>query len=104
MRLLSGRFKDSTIAPLQVEARFLRPDVAIVHWTWKVAGDRNPNGTARNPRYGLMTMIAQKRNGEWRVAASQNDNSFPGSAPEFSGIASPMPVPDQVGVQPPNPK
>ena len=27
-RLLSGRFKDSTITPLQTEVRFLRPDIS----------------------------------------------------------------------------
>jgi uncharacterized protein (TIGR02246 family) len=103
-RLLSGRFKDSTITLLQVEARFLRPDVAIVHWTWKIAGDKNPNGSPRNPRYGLMTMVAEKHGGSWLVGASQNDNSLSGLAPEFSGLSSPLPLPDQVGVQPSNPK
>jgi uncharacterized protein (TIGR02246 family) len=103
-RLLSGRFKDSTITLRQVEARFLRSDVAIVHWTWKVTGDKNPDGSPRNPRYGMMTMIAEKRGGAWLVAASQNDNSMPGAAPEFNGLTSPMPLPDQIGVQPSNPK
>ena len=103
-RLLSGRFKDSTITLLRVEARFSRPDVAVVHWTWKVAGDKNPDRSPRNPRYGMMTMIAEKRGGAWLVAASQNDNSMPGAAPEFSGLTSPMPLPDQVGVQRSNPK
>jgi uncharacterized protein (TIGR02246 family) len=103
-RLLSGRFKDSTITLRQVEARFLRSDVAIVHWTWKVRGDKNPDGSPRNPRYGMMTMIAEKRGGAWLVAASQNDNSMPGAAPEFNGLTSPMPLPDQIGVQPSNPK
>jgi uncharacterized protein (TIGR02246 family) len=67
-RLLSGRFKDSTITLQQVEARFLGSDVAIVHWTWKVAGDKNPDGSPRNPRYGMM--IRLQRNaaalGLWR--------------------------------------
>jgi uncharacterized protein (TIGR02246 family) len=103
-QLLSGRFKDSTITLQRVETRFLRSDVAIVHWTWKVAGDKNPDGSPRNPRYGMMTMIAEKRGGAWLVAASQNDNSTPGSAPEFNGLTSPIPLPDQVGVQPSNQK
>jgi hypothetical protein len=78
--------------------------VAIVHWTWKIAGDKNPDGSLRNPRYGLMTMITEKRGGAWLVAASQNDNSLSGSAPEFSSLSSPMPLPDQIGLQPSNPK
>jgi uncharacterized protein (TIGR02246 family) len=103
-RLLSGRFKDSTITLLQAEVRFLRPDVAVVHWSWKIAGDKNPDGTTREPRYGMMTMVAEKRSDTWLVVVSQNDNSFPGVAPEFEGIKTPMPIPDQVGIQASNPK
>jgi uncharacterized protein (TIGR02246 family) len=103
-RLLSGRFKESTITPLQTEVRFLRPDVAVIHWSWKIAGDENPDGTAREPRYGMMTMVAEKRTKTWLVVVSQNDNSFPGVPPEFEGIKTPMPIPDQVGIQPSNPR
>jgi hypothetical protein len=66
-------------------------------------GDKNPDGSARQPRYGMMTMVAEKRAGTWLVAASQNDNSIPGLPPEFEGIRRPMPIPDQVGIQPSNP-
>ena len=102
-RLLSGRFKDSTITPLQTAVRFLRPDIAVIHWSWRIAGDKNPDGSARKLRYGMMTMVAEKREGAWLVVVSQNDNSFPGVPPEFEGIKTPMPIPDQVGVQPPDP-
>jgi uncharacterized protein (TIGR02246 family) len=101
-RLLSGRFHDMTLELLQVAVRFLGPDVAIIHWSWTGTGDRNPDGTARQRRYGMMTMIAAKRTGSWLIVAAQNDNSYPGLPPEFDGITSPMPIPDQVGPQPPN--
>jgi len=101
-RLLSGRFHDMTLELLQVAVRFLRPDVAIVHWSWTGTGDRNPDGTARQRRYGMMTMVAEKRAGSWLIVAAQNDNSLPGLPPEFEGITSPMPIPDQVGPQPSN--
>jgi uncharacterized protein (TIGR02246 family) len=101
-RLLSGRFHGMRLEPLQVAVRFLRPDIAIVHWSWTGAGDKNPDGTARQRRYGIMTMVAEKRTGSWLVVASQNDNSFPGLPPEFDGITSPMPLPDQTGAQPPD--
>jgi uncharacterized protein (TIGR02246 family) len=103
VRLLNGRFSESTITPLRTAVRFLRPDIAIVHWSWTLAGDKNPDGTARQRRYGMMTMVAEKRNGTWLVVASQNDNSLPGLPPEFEGIKTPMPMPDQVGMQPSNP-
>lgn len=43
-RLLSGRFKDSTITPLETTARFLRPDLAVVHWSWEIDGDKDFDG------------------------------------------------------------
>jgi uncharacterized protein (TIGR02246 family) len=98
-RLLNGRFHEMKLAPLQVAARFLRPDVAIVHWSWTGSGDRNPDGTARKPRYGMMTMVAEKQAGSWLIVAVQNDNSVPGLPPEFNGITSPIPIPDQIGAQ-----
>jgi uncharacterized protein (TIGR02246 family) len=101
-RLLDGRFHGITLEPLQIAVRFLRPDIAIVHWSWTGAGDKNPDGTARQRRYGMMTMVAEKRSGGWLVVASQNDNSFPGLPPEFEGITSPISIPDQIGPQPSN--
>jgi len=101
-RLLNGRFHGITCQPLQIAVRLLRPDVAIVHWSWAVTGDKNPDGTARQRRYGMMTMVAEKRNGSWLVVASQNDNSFPGLPPEFEGITPPISIPDQIGPQPSN--
>jgi uncharacterized protein (TIGR02246 family) len=101
-RLLSGRFHDMTLKLLQVAVRFLGPNVAIVHWSWTGAGDRNPDGSARQRRYGMMTMVAAKRAGRWLIVAVQNDNSVPGLPPEFEGITSPMPIPNQVGPQPSN--
>jgi uncharacterized protein (TIGR02246 family) len=102
-RLLNGRFHAIKFQVLQVAARFLRPDIAIVRWSWTATGDKNPDGTARKQRYGMMTMVAEKRSGTWLVVASQNDDSFPGLPPEFEGITSPMPMPNQVGAQPSDP-
>jgi uncharacterized protein (TIGR02246 family) len=33
VRLLGGRFKESSITPLQTAVRFLSPDIAVVHWS-----------------------------------------------------------------------
>src|SRR6267154_1233462 len=38
VRLMSERFKDSTLTLLENTARFLRPDMAVVHWSWKIVG------------------------------------------------------------------
>jgi uncharacterized protein (TIGR02246 family) len=93
VRLLSGRFKDSTIELLQKDLRFLRRDMAVVHWSWKIAGDKNPDGTPRQPRYGIMTLVAEKRNGSWRVVVGQNTNAILGVPPELEGIKTPIAIP-----------
>src|ERR1700678_1628983 len=48
-RLLSGRFKESTLTPLEIRVRFLRPDLAVLHWNWKIENDQNQDLTVRKP-------------------------------------------------------
>ena len=38
------RFRESTLRITSVSIRFLRFDVAVVHLTWTLAGDRGPDG------------------------------------------------------------
>jgi uncharacterized protein (TIGR02246 family) len=93
-RLLSGRFKEANLTSLQTTARFLRPDMAVVHWSWKIEGDRNMDGSARQqPRYGMMTMVAEKRDGSWLVVVAQNTNAMLGVPSELQDIKTPIPIP-----------
>ena len=93
VRLLSGRFKDSTIIVLKITSRFLRPDMAVVHWSWKIEGDKNPDDTLRQPRYGMMTLVAQRRDGNWLVVVGQNTNAILGIPPELQDIKTPIAIP-----------
>ena len=93
VRLLSGRFKDSTMTALKITTRFLRPDMAVVHWSWKIEGDKNFDGTARQPRYGMMTLVAEKKAGSWLVVVGQNTNAILGVPPELRGITTPIAIP-----------
>ena len=93
-RLLSGRFKDATITTLQTSVRFLRPDLAVVHWSWTIRGDRNIDGTPRPQRFGMMTMVAEKVAGGWQVVVAQNDNADLTPVPELgSDVAPVVPIP-----------
>jgi uncharacterized protein (TIGR02246 family) len=92
-RLLSGRFKEATLTLLETEVRLLKPDMAVVHWSWKIDGDKNFDGSPRKQRFGLMTMVAQKRSGAWQVVAAQNTNAMPGTPPEIQDIKSPITIP-----------
>jgi uncharacterized protein (TIGR02246 family) len=71
-RLLSGRFAESTSTPPETRVRFLRPDVALIHWSWRIEGDKNFDGSPRPKRFGLMTMLAEKRGDAWLVVAARN--------------------------------
>src|SRR6266481_9115823 len=94
VRLLSGRFKEAMITALQTTVRFLRPDIAVVHWSWKIEGDKNFDGVRRpEPRYGMMTMVAEKRSGTWLVVVAQNTNAILGIPPELQDIKTPIPIP-----------
>jgi uncharacterized protein (TIGR02246 family) len=93
VRLLSGRFKDSTITPIDITARFLRPGFGVVHWSWKIEGDKNPDGTERQPRYGMMVLVAEKQHGTWQVIVGQNTNAILGIPPELEGIKTPIAIP-----------
>jgi hypothetical protein len=48
----------------------LRPDLAVLHWSWSIQSDRNEDSTPRKPRFGLFTMIVEKRGGDWPVVAT----------------------------------
>ncbi len=92
-RLLSGRFKESTITQLKTSVRTLGRNLAVVHWSWSIAGDRNPDGSLRSARFGLMTMVAGRREGGWQVLLAQNTNSAAVRPPESEGITLPISVP-----------
>jgi uncharacterized protein (TIGR02246 family) len=89
-RLLSKRFRESAITPLEVSVRFLRPDLAVLHWSWRIEGDRNFDQTLRKPRFGIFTMIVAKTGEEWLVTVAQNTNHMP----------PPKPDPDMEGIRP----
>lgn len=68
------QFKESVWETTDVQVRFLKPDVAIVHVSWGIQGDKDPDGTPRQPRRGIFTQVATKQGGRWLIQASQNTN------------------------------
>lgn len=74
-------FKESVWTNRDIDIRFLAPDVALIHQTWSMVGDKNPDGTLRPPRDGIFTQVFVKREGKWLITASQNTNIMvvPGS-------------------------
>ncbi|GAB7541351.1 YybH family protein [Cupriavidus sp. 8B] len=67
-------FKESVWTNHDTDIRFLAPEVAVVHQTWGLKGDRNPDGSPRQPREGIFTQVFVKRDGKWMITAAQNTN------------------------------
>ena len=67
-------FKDSVWKNLHTDIRFLAPNIALVHTTWNLKGDKNPDGSPRQPRDGIFTHVLQKQEGRWLIVASHNTN------------------------------
>jgi len=91
-RILAGRLGTSTITPLATDVRFVRADLAFVRWSWRIDGEKDGSGVATPVRYGLMTLIAERRRGKWLVVAGQNTNSGP-ARPEAADLTAPISVP-----------
>jgi uncharacterized protein (TIGR02246 family) len=92
-RLLSGPFKHSSLKVLDTAVSFLRPDLAVLHWTWVITGDGQQDPTTHEPRRGIFTMIVEKQRGDWLVAVAQNTNQMTGPNPELDGIKPPIVFP-----------
>jgi len=89
-RLFADRFKHIAHTVLETHVRFLRPDLAVVRHSWSAQGDKNVDGSARPTRYGLMTMVAEKRANNWLISSVQNVNGPTGAlTPEATGIKTP---------------
>ncbi|MFB9267189.1 SgcJ/EcaC family oxidoreductase, partial [Bradyrhizobium erythrophlei] len=67
-------FKESLWTTLDTSIRFLAPEVALVHVKWALRGDKNPDGSLRQPREGFFTHIFIKRGGSWLISAAHNTN------------------------------
>jgi uncharacterized protein (TIGR02246 family) len=95
-RLLGGRFAKAMLTVLEIKVRYLRPDLALVHWSWSASGDRNTDGSPRPKRLGLMTLVAERRHDAWLVTAAHNTNAIPGasSVPEAAGIKPAIALPE----------
>lgn len=73
-RVHATKFKDSVLTIKDVQVALLTPNVALAHVTWGIRGDRNNDGTAREPREGLFTWVTVFDGTSWKIRASHNTN------------------------------
>ena len=70
-------FKTTTLASTGTEVRLVRPEVAVLHFNWELAGQLDPEGKPRGTRRGIITIVAVKQADGWRISAGQNTNALP---------------------------
>ena len=66
------RLKDAKIKLVELDIRFIRPDVAVVHQLHVMSGKRHPDGTTLPPHQQISTRILVKEQGHWITTAFQN--------------------------------
>ena len=67
-------YKESVWTTKNTEVRFIKSDVAVAIVEWGIKGDKDPDGTPRQPRQGIATWVVEKRQGKWLIISIQNTN------------------------------
>ena len=60
----------------EINTRFIKPDVAVVHCVWMLEGQLNPHGETVPPRRGRLLIIVQQNGEKWQIVSSQNTELF----------------------------
>jgi uncharacterized protein (TIGR02246 family) len=68
------QFKESVRTVTATDIKFLTPDIAVAHVHWGMKGDKDADGTPRQPRNGVMMQVLMKQDAKWMVVAAQNTN------------------------------
>jgi uncharacterized protein (TIGR02246 family) len=74
IKVHENKFKDSVLTVTSINVALIKPDIAVVHVGWTIRGDRDNDGTPREPRDGLFTWVTVKDGGTWKIRASHNTN------------------------------
>ena len=68
------QFRESVWTTKNTTVKFIKKDVAVAHVEWAIIGDKDPDGTPRQPRQGIFTWVLERRKGAWLIIAAQNTN------------------------------
>jgi uncharacterized protein (TIGR02246 family) len=66
------RLKDAKIELIELDIRFIHPDVAVVHQLHEMSGSRQSDGTLLAPHRQISTRILVKERDAWITTAFQN--------------------------------
>lgn len=70
-------FSEATLTATDHTVRSLGPDLAVVHFTWALTGEgEDEHDSEREPRRGIIVIVAARESKGWRIKVGQNTNSF----------------------------
>lgn len=78
--MFTSAFRDSVLTFTDVQVKFLKPDIAVAHATWKMTGAHMLSGQPV-PDKGIQTLVMTKHDGQWLIAEFQNTVSTPEPSP-----------------------
>jgi uncharacterized protein (TIGR02246 family) len=71
------QMRDSQWVNLAISQRPIQNDLVLIHLEWRITGDRELDGTPRQPRHGLFTWLAAPVGQVLRILAAHNTNLRP---------------------------
>ncbi|NJK48836.1 SgcJ/EcaC family oxidoreductase [Candidatus Gracilibacteria bacterium] len=76
-QVFSTFLSDSYLKITDTQIKFLKPDVAILHCTWEITGQKSPDGNHILQNTGVWTAIAARQETNWQIVALQNTGLIP---------------------------
>ena len=70
-------FRDSKLAIIDVQTRFIDSSTAVAHVRWTLDGAKVPPGAPAPPREGIQLQLLRKVGEKWLIMSFQNTNSVP---------------------------
>lgn len=76
-RGFAGVLNKSQMAITGTDVKFLKPDVAICHATWKRSRTRDANEHSLPPADGVVTAVTALQHNRWLIIALHNSQTVP---------------------------
>src|SRR3569623_259184 len=80
-------FRLSTLYGEIASLKFLSPEVALMHISWRLVGQLDPAGNVGEPRNGVLVLTAIRAGSDWKIAAAQNVNELPEARARLKKLA-----------------
>lgn len=66
----STNFKESVLTKDTIIIKYVKPELAIIHFGWGISGDLDRQGNKQQLRHGIGTWVAVKEMNNWEILIS----------------------------------